>query len=54
MRGPQDDSGIKIFLHNADEIPFVRDLGFSAAPGFHSLVSVEYHEVSQILNLIYL
>ncbi|CAD5112318.1 DgyrCDS1544 [Dimorphilus gyrociliatus] len=44
MKGPQNDAGVKMFLHNANEVPFVRDLGFAAAPGLHSLVSVQYSE----------
>ena len=35
-----------MFLHPADEIPMVRDLGFAVPPGRHSLIAVKASVVS--------
>ncbi|XP_013407589.2 uncharacterized protein LOC106171691 [Lingula anatina] len=41
MLGPNKDAGVKVFLHPQDEIPQVRELGFTVAPGMHALVAVK-------------
>ena len=45
MSGPQSDAGIKVYLYDAREEAFVRDLGFAVAPGQHALVGVKVTEV---------
>ncbi len=41
-----------MFLHPADEIPMVRDLGFAVPPGRHSLIAVKASVVSEETILI--
>ena len=36
----------QVFLHTAEELPQVRDLGFAIPPGTHALVGVRLNEVS--------
>ena len=40
MRGPQDEAGIKMLLHDSADTPLVKELGFAIAPGTHTLVGV--------------
>ena len=46
MKGPQDEAGIKVLLHDDTEIPLVKELGFAIAPGTHTLVAVKQNVVS--------
>ena len=45
MRGPQNDAGLKIQLHDQGEVPSMSDQGFAVAPGTHTLVGVQRVEV---------
>lgn len=54
MTGPQDEAGIKVLLHDAREIPLVKDLGFAIAPGTHTLVAVQKQVVCESLILVVL
>ncbi|ELU15723.1 hypothetical protein CAPTEDRAFT_201141 [Capitella teleta] len=45
MRGPQNDAGVKILLHDQGEFPGAKDLGFAAAPGTHTLVGIHRTQV---------
>lgn len=38
----------KIFLHDAKELPLVRDLGFAISPGTHALVGIRLHEADNL------
>ena len=50
MPGPNEGAGLKIQVHNAKEIPLVRDHGLSVPPGHHGLVAIKTIQVcSQIL-----
>lgn len=40
MNGPDNDAGVKIFLHNDYTRPLMTDLGFAVASGTHTLVGV--------------
>ena len=46
MKGPQDEAGIKVLLHDSSEVPLVKDLGFAIAPGTHTLIAVQRQVVS--------
>lgn len=46
MNGPKSDAGVKVFLSKYRDVPFIRDLGFAAAAGVHSLVSVKFSEAA--------
>ncbi len=36
----------QVFLHEPNDVPMVRDLGFVISPGVHALVGVQYSNVS--------
>lgn len=48
MKGPQDEAGIKVLLHDYSEVPLVKDLGFAIAPGTHTLVAVQKQVVQAL------
>ena len=48
MKGPQDEAGIKMLLHDSLDIPLVKELGFAIAPGTHTLVGVNREKVRSI------
>ncbi len=43
------DAGIKVMLHHPTEPPYIKELGFSAAPGLHTFVSMKHEQVLLIL-----
>ena len=45
MPGPHDAAGIKMLLHDRDEIPRVHALGQAIPPGSHVFVGVKIVEV---------
>lgn len=49
MPGPHDAAGIKMLLHDRDEIPRVHALGQAIPPGSHVFVGVKIVEVTLIL-----
>lgn len=48
MVGPNPGAGIKILLHENNEIPLVRDLGLAIPPGSHAYVGVQILEVNNL------
>ncbi|XP_072040066.1 acid-sensing ion channel 1C-like isoform X2 [Amphiura filiformis] len=46
--GERKGAGFKILVHAQGEYPFVKQLGFSIAPGFESLVGLKY---TKLINL---
>jgi len=42
----------QIRLHDANDIPLVSNLGFFVEPGKHSLVTVDYSKVSQVVFFV--
>lgn len=46
MKGPNEGAGMKILVHEQNEIPLVKDFGLAIPPGFHALVAVKVIEVS--------
>lgn len=46
MPGPHDAAGIKMLLHDRDEIPRVHALGQAIPPGAHVFVGVKIVEVT--------
>ena len=53
MMGPQTDAGVQILLHDQSEFPMIKDLGFAVAPGTHTLVGVNRHQVWTHQPLVY-
>ncbi len=45
IRSRNTDAGIKVYLHDQDDIAMVQELGFAVSPGVHSLVAARYSEV---------
>ena len=45
MRGPNDGAGLKILIHNHNDVPLVRDHGLAVPPGSHGFVAVKAVEV---------
>lgn len=46
MRGPHDSAGIKILIHDQNEVPLVKDLGQAVPPGSHAFVGLTVLDVS--------
>ena len=45
MHGPNPGAGIKLLVHDNQEVPLVRDLGVAIPPGTHAYVGVQITEV---------
>ena len=45
MRGPNPGAGIKILIHDANEVPLVRDLGQAIPPGSYAFVGIQIVQV---------
>lgn len=45
MDGPENTAGVKVLLHDKNEVPRVGDLGFNVPPGMQALVGVQYKKV---------
>ena len=45
MRGPNDGAGLKILIHNHNDVPMVRDHGLAVPPGSHGFVAIKTVEV---------
>ncbi|XP_077984849.1 acid-sensing ion channel 2-like [Glandiceps talaboti] len=45
-RGPRESAGLKIAIHNPNDLPMVGDLGFAVPPGSHTLVGLKMTQVS--------
>ena len=50
MIGPNRGAGIKILLHEGNEVPLVRELGAAIAPGTRAFLGVQIIEVNIILT----
>ena len=46
MDGLAEESGIKLYLHDQEEIPVVRDLGSMLPTGMHSMMAIRHNIVS--------
>ena len=46
MVGPNPGAGIKLLVHENNEVPLVRDLGVAIPPGTHAYVGVKIFEVN--------
>ena len=45
MTGPNDGAGLKILVHDQNQIPLVRDLGQAVPPGAHAFVGIQILQV---------
>ena len=41
MLGPNTDAGVKVYLHDQQDVPMVRNLGFAISTGLHGLVAAK-------------
>ncbi len=46
MRGPNSGAGLKVLVHDQDEIPLVGELGQAIPPGSHAFVGIQMLQVS--------
>ena len=53
IEGLTEESGIKIYLHDQNEIPAVRNLGITLPTGMHSMLAVRHSIVSGIICLCF-
>ena len=51
MRGPNSAAGVKILVHDQEEIPLVRELGQAISPGSHAFVGIQMLQVSTHFNI---
>ena len=51
MAGPNNEAGVKLYLHKPGQLPLVRDLGFALAPGMHFLVDIDNTQVRSCRNI---
>ncbi|XP_072030335.1 acid-sensing ion channel 2-like [Amphiura filiformis] len=42
------DAGIKVMLHHPTEPPYIKELGFSTAPGMHTFVTMKHEQISSL------
>ena len=45
MHGPNSAAGVKILVHEQEEIPMVRELGQAISPGSHAFVGIQMLQV---------
>ncbi len=48
MRGPNSGAGLKVLVHDQDEIPLVGELGQAIPPGSHAFVGIQMLQVSDL------
>ena len=41
-------AGLKLLIHDQDEVPLVRDLGQAVPPGFHAFAGISILQVCHI------
>jgi len=46
-----EDLGFKFLPHSPEEPPFLKELGFGLAPGFHYLIAMQQREVCTNSNI---
>ena len=45
MHGPNSAAGVKILVHEQDEVPVVREHGQAISPGSHASVGIQMKQV---------
>ena len=45
MKGPHNAVGLKLLLHQQDDVPLVQDFGESVPVGMHTFVAVSHMKV---------
>ena len=45
MPGPNFGAGVKILVHDQEDVPLVREMGYAIMPGAHGLVGIQITEV---------
>ena len=53
MQGPNDGAGLKILIHDQNDVPMVKDLGLAVRPGTHTYVDINIIEVLNIDLFLY-
>ena len=52
MKGPHNAGGLKLLLHQQDEVPLVQDFGDNVPAGLHTFVSLSFTNVSRVLMVL--
>ena len=50
MHGPNEGAGLKVLVHNYNEIPLVRDHGLAIPPGSHAFIAAKTVKVSWFIR----
>jgi len=45
MPGPNQGAGVRIHIHDQQEVPLMKDFGLAVAPGTHSLIGMTMNKV---------
>ena len=52
MKGPHNAVGLKLLLHQQDDVPLVQDLGESVPVGMHTFVALSHTKVGVVLTKV--
>ncbi|KAK2144648.1 hypothetical protein LSH36_740g01072 [Paralvinella palmiformis] len=48
MPGPNQGAGVRIHIHDQQEVPLMKDFGLAVAPGTHSLIGMTMNKVNNL------
>ena len=48
IAGFSEDTGAILYLHDQEEIPFVKDQGVMLPTGMHSMITIRHNQVSSV------
>ena len=51
-KGPHNAGGLKLLLHQQDEVPLVQDFGDNVPAGLHTFVSLSFSNVSTLAMVL--
>ena len=52
MRGPHQGAGLRVLVHNHNDVPLVRDYGLAVSPGSQAFVAVKVVEVCLYFSIL--
>ena len=52
MKGPHNAVGLKLLLHQQDDLPLMQDFGDNVQAGLHTFVSLSFTNVSTVLMVL--
>ena len=54
MKGPHNVVGLKLLLHQQDDVPLVQDFGESVPVGMHTFIAVSHTKVGVVFFLYFI